>query len=247
MGSTLERVEQMGDLLERTPVSNRSEQARAATGLDAWAANATPVTAPPGRSEPYEALLATLAGPSGWTLVHRNATALITGATVTEQRPGTLSGPAVHPGTAALDDLQGWLSLSLDELVRLVGLSPSARAWWRQHPDAPVRPNKAGRLLRFHTAVGLLVGELGPEAARSKLHEGGCLTGHLDEQRLATLEAAVQDVVSGELQAPPALTAGLSRAQLAAALANVEDELAQQRSESTRSSWELGPEDSGAG
>ncbi len=247
MGSTLERMEQMSDLLERTPVSNRSEQARAATGLDAWAANATPVTAPPGRSEPYEALLSTFAGLSGWTLVHRNTTASVTGATVAEQRLGTWSGPSVHPGTVALDDLQGWLSLSLDELVRLVGLSPSARAWWRQHPDAPVRPNKAGRLLRFRTAVGLLVGELGPDATRSKLHEGGCLSGQLDEQRLAALEAAVQEVVSGELQAPPALTAGLSRTQLAAALADVGDELVQQRSESTKNSWKLGPEYSGEG
>ena len=151
------------------------------------------------------------------------------------------------PWEAALDDLQGWLGLSLDELVRLVGLSPSTRAWWRQHPDAPIRPTKAGRLLRFRTAVGLLVGELGLEAARSKLHESGWLTHQLDEQRLATLEADVQHVVSGELDAPPALTAGLSRAQLVAALADVEPELAQQRSESARSSWKLGPEDSGAG
>lgn len=237
----------MSDLLESTPVSDGSEQARAATGLDAWAANPTPVTAPTGRSEPYEALLSTSAGPSVWTLVHRNVTALITGATITEVRPGMLSAPAVHPGTAALDDLQAWLSLPLDELVRLVGLSPSARAWWRQHPDAPVRPAKAGRLLRFRTAVGLLVGELGMEAARSKLHKGGWLKDHLDEQRLATLESAVQDSLSGELKAPPALTAGLSRAQLAAAVDGVEDELAQQRSESTRSSWKMGPEDSGAG
>ncbi|GAA4885059.1 hypothetical protein GCM10025788_26450 [Serinicoccus chungangensis] len=235
----------MSDLLQRTPVSDDSAQAKAASALDAWAEDVTPVIPPPGTVEPFLALLTSSPQFSGWTRVRRNLTVVTTVAPSRTDPPTEPGSSSPHPGTAALEELQGWLGLSLDELVRIVGLSPSTRAWWRQHPDAPVRPNKAGRLLRFRTAVGLLIGELGLQKGRAKLHEGGWLSGRLDDRRLGGLELAVQQLISGELQAPNALT-GLTRDELIAAVSDVEDELVQQTHEKTRGSWKLGPEDSGA-
>lgn len=138
----------------------------------------------------------------------------------------------VHPGTEALDQLQDWLALPLDEIVAVVGLSGSTRQFWRNNPTAVVRPSKAGRLLRFRTAVGLLVGSIGLERARHVLHDEGWLR-PLDEVRLVALEARVREQLSpGPLLAPPGLE-GLSREQLLAASAP-SGEAEQRRSESAR-------------
>jgi len=129
-----------------------------------------------------------------------------------------VEAPAEHPGTTALRDLQAWINMPLDAIVTLAGLSPSIRSYWRQHPTAPVRPTQGGRLLRLHTAVGLIVGEIGLEQARSVLHNEGWLTGTYDEKRIVQLEVRLREVLLPEgLQPPAYLTGGgLTREQLRA-------------------------------
>lgn len=150
------------------------------------------------------------------------------------------TAPSVHPGTAALEELKTWLALPLDTIVGLVELSPSARAWWRSHPTAPVRPDKAGRLLRFRAAVGLLVGHIGAEAARQRLHGGGWLEGRLTDARLAEFEALVHQEFVPALTLPPRLAAGLTAPALDA-LRNPSADLEQQRAERA-ATWTLGPD-----
>lgn len=141
--------------------------------------------------------------------------------------------PAKHPGTVALEELQAWLAMSLDDIVSVVGLSPSTRQFWRNNPGAPVRPAKAGRLLRFRTAVGLLVGSLGLEPARHVLRSEGWLV-PLDEERLVALEGRVREHLAPEpLAAPPSL-ATLTREQLLARVSPGPQEAAQRRLESAR-------------
>jgi len=150
------------------------------------------------------------------------------------------TAPTVHPGTAALEELRTWLALPLDTIVELVELSPSARAWWRSHPTSPVRPNKAGRLLRFRAAVGLLVGRMGAEAARQRLRAGGWLVGRLTDARLAELEALVHQELVPEFTLPAHLAAGLTAPALEA-LRNPAADLEQQRDERA-ATWTLGPD-----
>lgn len=145
---------------------------------------------------------------------------------------GDVAVRQVHPGTEALDQLQEWLGLPLDGIVAVVGLSGSTRQFWRNNPTAAVRPSKAGRLLRFRTAVGLLVGSVGLEQARHMLHSEGWLQ-PLDETRLVALEARVREQLSpGPLVAPPGL-GDLTREQLLAASAS-SGEAVQRRLESAR-------------
>lgn len=126
--------------------------------------------------------------------------------------------PVEHPGTVALRELQEWLDLGLDAIVTLVELSPSTRAYWRSNPTAPLRPTKAGKLMRLRVAVGLLVGELGADEARSTLRGEGWLADPLDETKLARLEIRVRQALVPEgLQPPAYLTrGGLSRDELLA-------------------------------
>lgn len=100
-----------------------------------------------------------------------------------------------HPGTVAVRELGQWLDMPLDNVVKLVGLSPSTRQWWREHPDAPLRPGKAGRLMRLRTAVGLLVGAVGAAEARALLVREHWLDALLDDTRLRVLEAGVRGVL----------------------------------------------------
>ncbi|GAA2165135.1 hypothetical protein [Pedococcus bigeumensis] len=156
-----------------------------------------------------------------------------------------VTAPAVgpqpkHPGTQALEQLQSWLALPLDDIVAVVGLSPSTRQFWRNNPSAPVRPAKAGRLLRFRTAVGLLVGDIGLDRARHLLHSEGWLT-PLDEAQLVALEARVREQLSpGPLTAPPALAA-LTPEQLLAAVKPHTGEAAQRRLETPRDAASAAP------
>lgn len=152
--------------------------------------------------------------------------------------------PAEHPGTLALRDLQGWTNMPLDAIVNLAGLSPSLRSYWRQHPTSPVRPSQGGRLLRLHTAVGLIIGELGLDQARAVLHSEGWLAGQYEERRLVQLESRVREsLMPGGLQ-PPAYLAGsgLARDQLRArVIGNITDEHNRQSVE--RENHRLGVDD----
>ncbi|GAA1477098.1 hypothetical protein GCM10009623_15440 [Nocardioides aestuarii] len=146
----------------------------------------------------------------------------------------------VHPGTEALDQLQGWLNMPLDDIVAVVGLSPSTRAFWRRNPTAAVRPGKAGRLLRFRTSVGLLVGAVGAEEARHVLHDERWLE-PLDEARLVALEARVRRQLAPEPPIAPAGLANLSRQQLLAAVTDRDGEVVQRQLESSRDGEFVGP------
>ncbi|MDP9433841.1 MAG: hypothetical protein M3P93_01015 [Actinomycetota bacterium] len=155
------------------------------------------------------------------------------------ERPET----SVHPGTAALHDLRSWLGLPLDTLVACVGLSPSVRQFWRQHPNAPVRRGKAGRLLRLHTAVGLLVAAVGAEDARTTVRADGWLDEPLDETRLGQFEARIRGIVRpGGLSMPVHLAGGLTPELLAQVADPVED-LSQQDRERTSRTDSFGPEE----
>lgn len=150
------------------------------------------------------------------------------------------TGRDVHPGTEALDQLQEWLGMPLDDIVAVVGLSPSTRAFWRRNPAAAVRPGKAGRLLRFRTSVGLLVGTVGAEQARHVMHDEGWLE-PLDEARLVAFEARVRRQLAPGPRVAPAGLAGLSRAQLLGAVTDRDEEVAQRRLESSRDGEVVGP------
>ena len=152
----------------------------------------------------------------------------------------TGTGREVHPGTQALDQLQEWLGLPFDDIVTVVGLSPSTRQFWRNNPSAAVRPGKAGRLLRFRTAVGLLVGAIGAEQARHVMHDEGWLE-PLDEARLVAFEARVRRQLAPEPRTTPAGLARLSREQLLEAVMDQGGEVAQRLLESSRDGEVAGP------
>ncbi len=150
--------------------------------------------------------------------------------------------PGDHPGTIALRELQEWTGLGLDALVALVGLAPSTRAYWRNNPTAPVRPTKAGRLLRLRSAVGLLVGDAGLETARLILRSEGWLDEALDDGRLGELELRVRQVLLPEGLKPPAhVPTGLSREELLARAigdrADADAETSQRNSETSGTSY----------
>lgn len=151
--------------------------------------------------------------------------------------------PAAHPCTTALVDLRSWLDLPLDDLVSLAGLSPSSRQYWRENPDAPVRPGKAGRLLRLHAAVGLLVGSVGLDEAQAALRREGWLDERLDSTRLASLEDHIRRIVRPSGLSMPAHLAGGLTPELLAQVADPDDELLQQDSERPRRMDSFGPEE----
>lgn len=213
------------------------------TGHDVWRDDIqakfpteTPVVRPVGKSESFDRLLhSVFTRTSGRVVVVTSQGGLIIHGTDTAELVRAMFGPdeseKVHPATAATDALADWLQTSLDAVVGIVGLSSSTRAHWRNNPDAPVRPTKSGRLLRLHSAVGLLVGNLGLERARAKLLNENWLSEPLNEQRLAALEAEVRDVhLPGGLQ-PPAylLGGGLSRDEVLARMADSSLDEAHQR------------------
>lgn len=137
-----------------------------------------------------------------------------------------------HPATNATEALSNWLGLGLDATVALVGLAPSARQFWRDRPSAPIKPEKAGRLIRLHTAVGLLVGHIGSAQARSRLQAQGWLDGQLDDAGLRALEAWVGDIVAPtDFIPPPFLSAGKSKRQLRKMVTSPKAELAMQAAE----------------
>lgn len=151
---------------------------------------------------------------------------------------------AVHPATAAVNDLRSWLNLPLDTLVACVGLSPSVRQFWRQYPESSVR-DKTGRLLRLHTAVGLLVGAVGADHARSALSSEGWLAQPLDDSRLVQLEARIRGILRpGPLTMPAHLAGGLT-AELLAQVSDPAGDLAQQHDERARRTDSFGPEEPG--
>jgi len=212
------------------------------TGFDVWRDDIqaklpteTPVVRPAGKTESLDRLLHSMfTRTSGRVVVVTSQDDILQGSDVAELvrvifAPHPSEGS--HPATTATDSLAEWLQMSLDSVIALVGLSPSTRAHWRYNPKAPVRPSKSGRLLRLHSAVGLLVGSLGLERARAKLLTEGWLSEPLDEQRLAALEAAVRDVhLPGGLQPPDyLLEGGLTRSQVLARLADSSADDANQR------------------
>ena len=215
----------------RTPAPTRF--GHLVDGPFAWANDATYVTIPLVPVGPSDAVRALL----------RRSTELVARVTYEVDRDDLmrraltvpLPSPHVtkHPGTQALEQLQTWLSMPLGDILSIVGLSVSTRQFWRNNPTAPVRPAKAGRILRFRTAVGLLVGQVGPERARHLLHSEGWLK-PLDEVRLVALEARVRDQLAPEPLTAPAALAALTPAQLLAAVASSGDEAAQRVLESSR-------------
>lgn len=183
-------------------------------------ADETPLTRPAQRSEAFEALLSGLLAPSRYliavTSIVEEWTSFETVGVAADAASDQVPATAEHPGNVALRDLQTWLQMPLDSIVGLAGLSASTRAFWRQNPSAPIRPSKTGRFLRFHTAVGLLVGSQGPDQARATLRGEGWLNGVFDEDRLVELETRVRnELVPQGLQAPAYLArGGLSRREL---------------------------------
>lgn len=121
---------------------------------------------------------------------------------------------AEHPGTTAVAELRDWLDLSMDTVVSLVGLASSTRAFWRNNPESPIRSSGTKRLLRFRTAVGLLVGALGRDQARTRLSASGWLERVSDMPGVIAFEAWVHDQLDPEPLEAPGHLAGLSRKQL---------------------------------
>lgn len=204
-----------------------------------WASDATTVTiplVPAARSEALEALLALSSSFVARIKAELDQDRRIRQLLAARESEATATAPAVqerHPGTIAVEQLSEWLDLPADSVLSIVALSPSTRQFWRNNPTAPVRRGKAGRLLRFRTAVGLLVGSLGVEQTRHMLHAGGWMQ-PLDEARLAALEArSRQQVASHPMTAPEGLTS-LTTAQLLAATHPGRSETEQRLLESAR-------------
>jgi hypothetical protein len=155
--------------------------------------------------------------------------------TAVESAPVSVRATAsgrTHPGTLALEQLRTWLQLPLDRIVGVVALSPSTRAYWRSHPEAPLRLAKGGRLLRLRDAVGLLVGEVGAERARAILFGEHWLERPLDEGDLARLEGRVRgELLPHGLIAPTHVGHMTTDELRRLALSGEQDEQAQQTRE----------------
>lgn len=233
----------MPDLLERTFEATAPSQDVWRDRLVADFGDSTPVSRPVVRSDSYDALAALIAArvrayldpgvlAEMLTVVGSGAVGVSASAILRAAIPRGADANVVgedHPGTEALRQLQEWLNLPLDHIAQLAGLAPSTRAYWRNNPTAPIRPGKTGRLLRFRTSLGLLVAEVGVEAARDGLHSQGWLDQRMDEPRLAAFEAWVHRQLTPEgLVAPEYLRRGLSREELRVrALRSVNDEAVQ--------------------
>ncbi|MDN4172605.1 hypothetical protein QWY28_06600 [Nocardioides sp. SOB77] len=190
------------------------------TGHDVWRDDIqakfpteTPVVRPVGKTESFDRLLhSVFTRTSGRVVVVTSNDGVVIHGSDAADLVQAMFGPnqaeKTHPATAATEALAEWLQTSLDSVVALVGISPSTRAHWRKNPDAPIRPSKSGRLLRLHSAVGLLVGELGLERARAKLIADNWLSTPLDDQRLSALEATVRDALLPDGLQPPAYLLG---------------------------------------
>ena len=122
-------------------------------------------------------------------------------------------GAMSHQGYRKFTDLITWLEMPAPKLQAVVNLSASTLEHWREHPAAPVCLDEAVILLRFHTAVGLLVGELGRQQAILLLTDGGWLL-PLNMERLMELEALVRSQLSAGPPTAPAGLAGLTATQL---------------------------------
>lgn len=145
-----------------------------------------------------------------------------------------VEGSEQHPCTAAVAELRDWLDVSMDSVVTMVGLAPSTRAFWRNNPDAPVRSTGTKRLLRFRTAVGLLVGGLGRERARELLTETRWLTRVSDTDGLVAFESWVRRELDPEPMVAPSHLSGLTRQELAALAVVPEGEFQRQGRERPR-------------
>lgn len=145
-----------------------------------------------------------------------------------------VEGSDQHPCTAAVAELRDWLDLSLDSVVSLVGLAPSTRAFWRNNPDAPIRNPGTKRLLRFRTAVGLLVGHLGRDEAQARLMATGWLERVGDTEGLVAFEAWVRQQIDPSPLVAPAHLSTLSREDLASLAVVPEGEFERQTSERPR-------------
>lgn len=145
-----------------------------------------------------------------------------------------VEGSNEHPGTTAVAELRDWLDVPLDSIVSLVGLGPSTRAFWRNNPDAPIRNSGTKRLLRFRTAVGLLVGGLGRDQARLRLNATGWLDRVSDMIGVAAFEAWVHHELQPEPLEAPAHLSALTRQQLEALAVVPEGEFQRQDSERPR-------------
>jgi len=82
------------------------------------------------------------------------------------------AGRDLHAGLRAIDDLRGWLSLSVADIARISGLSESTVYWWAEHPTSIPRPAKIDRLLGLQALVWGLVDELGEALARQWFRAG---------------------------------------------------------------------------
>lgn len=191
--------------------------------LDPWDVDGTPVTFPLGPTPATEVY---------HVLVEYTSRA-IRAQPVSLVRP-TTAAPNVHPGTAALAELQEWLQMPLDEIVAIVGLQASTRQYWRLKPAAAVRPSKAGRLLRFRTTVGLLVGAVGLDRARHLLHDEGWLGRTLSEADLAALEARTRQVIQPVGPIAPSRLGHLSTEELRNLAMSNDGEDEQRRAEARR-------------
>jgi hypothetical protein len=88
-----------------------------------------------------------------------------------EETDEQAAGAARHPGVEAASQLAQWLREPVASVMNLAGLSESTYHWWRANPTAEVKPGKAGRLLRLHAVVGLLVRRYGVNEVRLWLVE----------------------------------------------------------------------------
>lgn len=119
-----------------------------------------------------------------------------------------------HPCTTAVAELREWLDMPLDTVVSLVGLAPSTRAFWRNNPEAPIRNSGTKRLLRFRSAVGLLVALSGREQARARIASAGWLQRVGDTDGLVSFETWVHNEIDPDPIVAPAYLGGLTRQQL---------------------------------
>lgn len=137
-----------------------------------------------------------------------------------------------HPATIATAELSEWLGIGLDAAVSLVGLAASSRQYWRENPEAPIRPGKAGRLMRLHTAVGLLVGAVGVPQAQARLRSGRWLDSAIDDDQLIALEQWVGNIVDPtDFSAPAFLQSPRSKRELRRVVASPKTDLSMQARE----------------
>lgn len=107
-----------------------------------------------------------------------------------------------------LQDIQGWLGLSLGDVCRAAGINRATVYAWRERDSDP-RPGTVGSVLRLHGLVASAVAAVGEERARAWFHAGDpspiarLIASSGDQAALAAIGRDLRRTLVGPTPPPP--------------------------------------------